>query len=154
MNTFITTIKTYAKENGWIMMEGSRFSSENMCGISKPTNDEFEEPIRIDLLENGLVAFRKPLFHLFNADNPLDHTVSATLLHRNSNLKGFWGMSPVKALGTTGFMVHYLRQVFLSEMDSGVFKEIVNNLEDEVEKIRSVLNLNRKPSWEMSHVNI
>lgn len=101
-----------------------------------------EGKIRIELLEEEIVVFSKralPTAIFFKADDAPSN-LFPTLLHRNSTNKGFWALVPGQMLGATGFSTHYFHQVFFSSLDTKIFKEIVNDIEDEVEEIQRVFD--------------
>lgn len=132
----LLNIKSIAKENGWVVMEGM-VSSNNRLVIAKPSSGQFiNDIIRIDIIENDMMVFAKPLLHLFNTDNPIDANFCVKLLHRNSKSKGYWSISSIKAFGRLEVGIYFCRQIYIQSLDEKFFKEIVFELESEVREIQ------------------
>lgn len=131
-------VKSIAKNNGWIAMEG--ITPSNKLLISKSTSGQFtKDLIRIDLLENDMLVFAKPILRLYNDENALDLRFATVLLYRNSNNKGFWSMSAIKSFGKMTIALYFCRQIYSNLLDADIFNEIISNLESEMKEVEPLV---------------
>ena len=114
----------------------------NSCNIIKPTGMQLlKDLIHIELVEKEMVVFTKSaLRKVFFSPDEFPPDFSSTLLYRNSTKKGFWSIMSSEELGKTGFAIFYFCQSFLSATDSKVFKDIVNDVEGEVDAVRKIFD--------------
>jgi len=133
-------VKSIAKNNGWVVMAEATPSSSNKLLVSKSTNGQFtKDLIRIDLLENDMIVFAKPILRLYNEENALDLRFVTVLLYRNSNNKGFWSMSAIKSFGKMTIALYFCRQIYLNLLDTDIFNEIISSLESEVSEVEPLV---------------
>lgn len=131
-------VKSIAKNNGWVVMDGTTPSSNKLL-ISKSTSGQFtKDLIRIDLFENDMLVFAKPVFRLYDQENALDMRLVTVLLYRNSSNKGFWSMSSFKSFGKMTAALYFCRQIYLNLLDADIFKEIISHLESEMAEVESL----------------
>lgn len=132
----LLAIKSIAQKCGWFVV-GDAMPSGSKLLISKLAKGQLpKDLIRIDLLENDMVVFAKPILRLYNEENVFDIRLVTVLLYQNSNNKGFWSMSSFKPFGKLTVAFYFCRQIYLNLLDKDVFNEIVSHLENEFEEVQ------------------
>ena len=135
MSKFSDTIQNYANEIGWLINTQDGFP-DNTCTIVR-TNDVgiLQEIYRVELIDEQIVVFSNSVPEMYSSPEKLPNNLSASLLHRNSKVKGFWGATGVQVFGEEGLVIGYFRQVYLSELNAAILKDIVTEIQGETSKM-------------------
>lgn len=124
MSKFFETIEKYTKKIGWGINTDHPKLPKNTCDIFRTTSfGEIKDAYRIELVNEEMVVFYKRIPLFSSKINNLPDNLSNILLYQNSAILGFWGID--------GGTISYSRQVFLSELNESIFKEIVEDIESE-----------------------